>query len=229
MRHLVFVPGLGLGPESCHPTLGSLGVVGSSVVTLRGYGEPARGRDLRPETLAEQLLDRLHREGTPSPVVLAGHSASCQVVVETARATPGIVAALVLVGPTTDPAAASWPRLAYRWLRTARHEDPRQVPALVRQYARTGLGSMLRVMNAARRHRIDEALAGCGCPVLVLRGRHDRICPPAWADRLTGAHPQLRAESLPAGGHMVPLTHGSLVAAAIRRFLTEDARFAPQP
>ena len=128
------------------------------------------------------------------------------------------VAGLVLVGPTTDPRAGSWPGLARRWLRTAAHEDPRQVPRLVAQYRRTGLGSMARGMDAARRDDLPavlEALRGeRGLPVLVLRGRQDRICPQDWAETLAAW-----CVTLAGGAHMVPTTHGDAVALAVDRFM----------
>jgi hypothetical protein len=45
----------------------------------------------------------------------------------------------VLIGPTADPHAATWPTLVRRWLRTAMHEWPGQLPLLVRSYARPQL------------------------------------------------------------------------------------------
>lgn len=205
---LVLVPGLGLGPEAWHPTLAALdGRLTPVVVPLQGYGVPAdRSADLRPEVLAGRLLERLPAQGR---LVLAGHSASCQVVAHAARQAPHRVAGLFLVGPTTDPRARGWGRLAGRWLATAVHERPGQVPALVRQYHRTTLATMARAMEAARHDRIEETLTATACPALVVRGRHDRICPEAWAASLA------RAVTLPAGGHMVPLTHGGLVARAL--------------
>ncbi len=205
---LVLVPGLGLGPEAWQPTVAALDSgVRATVVTLEGYGVPAdRSADLRPEVLARRLLEQVPAEGR---LVLAGHSASCQVVAHAALLAPHRVAGLLLVGPTTDPRAPDWLRLAGRWLATALHERPRQVPALVRQYHRTTLSTMARAMDAARRDRIEQTLASAGCPALVVRGRHDRICPPDWAGSLAPT------VTLPAGGHMVPLTHGDLVAGVV--------------
>jgi pimeloyl-ACP methyl ester carboxylesterase len=205
---LVMVPGLGLGPEAWHPTRAALGeLLDTAVVPLDGYGVPAgRSADLRPEALGARLLERVPEEGR---LVLAGHSASCQVVAHAARMAPERIAGLLLVGPTTDPRARGWLRLAVRWLATALHERPGQVPSLVRQYHRTTLRSMARAMDAARRDRIEETLASVGCPALVVRGRHDRICPERWAHSLAST------VTLSAGGHMVPLTHGHLVAHAV--------------
>jgi pimeloyl-ACP methyl ester carboxylesterase len=231
---LVAVPGLGLSVDVPRRTLERLQPwAGSSAVALPGYGAPAgRGVPLAPALLADHLLDRLDALDLPR-AVLFGHSASCQVVAQVAARAPDRVAALVLVGPTTDPRAATWPRLAARWLRTAGWERPGQVPLLVRDYAHTGLRTMAVAMDAARRDRIDAALAVVRCPTLIVRGRHDRIAPRDWTIALAtgtasgtdaGGAGEVRrttgrAETLPAGGHMVPVTHPGPLARVIRGFL----------
>lgn len=217
---LVCVPGLGLDSRAWAPVLDSLPGWHTSVVELPGLGtRPGHGDDVSPPALGELLVRRHLSSGTP--VVLAGHSASCQVVVEAALAAPEAVTALVLVGPTTDSRARSWPALAGRWLRTAVHEPPQQVPTLARSYARVGLIHMLNTMNAARGHDIRHALARLSCPVLVVRGPQDRICPGDWAVELAAtAAVTSRAITLAAGAHMVPLTHGSSVADQVRGLTT---------
>jgi pimeloyl-ACP methyl ester carboxylesterase len=214
---VVMVPGLGLGEAACAVTLARLPGA-SRVVRLPGYGCPAdRDADLAPAALAGALMRAVG--DVSAPVVLVGHSASCQVVAEAAARFPASVSAIVLIGPTTDPRGASWSGLAQRWLRTAFWERPWQVPLLVREYARTGPRSMLRAMDAARSHPLHEALAACRVPILVLRGRHDRIAPEDWCRRLPGGD----AVTLRAGGHMIPLTHGFDVARAIDAWLTRIA------
>jgi pimeloyl-ACP methyl ester carboxylesterase len=132
------------------------------------------------------------------------------------------VAGLVLVGPTTDPRARTWPALVRRWLRTARREDLGQMPGLLRQYARTGLVSMARGMSSARKDRLERTLDQVSCPVLVVRGRHDAICDESWARIVADVAPRgSRAVTLPVGAHMVPSTHGPLVAAEVATFLRE--------
>jgi pimeloyl-ACP methyl ester carboxylesterase len=212
------VPGLGLEESAWAPTLAALPAYDARVVRLPGFGRrPAPSEDVRPGALGERLAGLL--DDLPAPVVLAGHSASAQVVVEAAVRAPDRVSALVLVGPTTDPRAASWPRLVGRWLRTACWERPWQVPLLVRSYRRTGPGRMLRTMDGARREDLRPVLRALRCPVLVARGRHDRICPEDWAAEVAASAPAgSRAVTLPAGGHMVPLTHGGLLADVVRRF-----------
>lgn len=223
---LVFVPGLGLGAEAWQPTIAALDVRGDAPTSLTvnllpGYGLPAgRSHDLRPATLARLVVARLRTRS--SGLVLVGHSASCQIAVHAALLAPDLVRGLVLVGPATDPRAATWAALAARWLATAVHEPLWQVPSLVRQYSRTGLATMRRAMDAARCDRIDLGLRDVNAPVLLLRGAHDRIAPAAWVDRLADCGPASGSArstvTLPEGGHMVPLTRGALVAAQVAAF-----------
>lgn len=216
---LVAVPGLGLSKAVPARMLDLLPDRPSTVVELPAFGLPAgRGTPLDPDHLAHLLLSRLDDAGTGRAVLL-GHSASCQIVVQAALQAPHLVAALVLIGPTTDLRAGTWPRLAARWLRTALWERPGQVPRLVRDYQHTGLGAMARGLDAARRHRIDHALAAVESPVLVVRGLHDRIAPDTWTTALAACAPSGQAETLPAGAHMVPLTHPAALAACIRTFV----------
>lgn len=212
---LLIVPGLGLDARSWAPTVRHLRRP-ADVLVLPGYGRPAaRSADLSPAALAEAVLadGRLRQGAERGPIVLAGHSSGCQVAAHVAALAPRLVDRLVLVAPTTDPRSGGWVDLAQRWLRTAAHEDPRQVPLLAQQYAVTGLRVMARAMDAARRDRIDAALAQVPCPVLVVRGPQDRICPPDWAGSLA------RTVTLDGGGHMVPWTQGRAVARCVENFV----------
>jgi pimeloyl-ACP methyl ester carboxylesterase len=222
------VPGLGLSVEIPARALRELQpVVESTVVALPGYGVPRDGAAVDPASLGAHLLrqlDNLHM----TRAVLVGHSASCQTVAEAAIHDPARVVGLVLVGPTTDPRAANWPALAVRWLRTATWERPDQVPILARDYHHTGFVDMGCAMDAARRHRIDRLVRIVPCPVLVVRGRHDRIAPADWVTALARLAPHGRAVTLPAGAHMVPITHPTALAAQIEIFhLAEIPRSWP--
>ncbi|HZG89885.1 MAG TPA: alpha/beta hydrolase, partial [Pseudonocardia sp.] len=195
---VVAVPGLGLSVDVPARTLARLSpAAGSLVVALPGYGEPVRpGAALSVTAQADRLLERLGGLGV-GPAVLLGHSASCQVVVRAAVRAPDRVTGLVLVGPTTDPRAAGWGGLAGRWLRTAAWERPGQVPTLVRDYTHSGAPGMARAMDAARHDRIVRALATVTGPVLVVRGKHDRIAPAEWTATLAAVAPRGRAVTLP--------------------------------
>lgn len=215
---IVAVPGLGLSRELSDRVLDRL-LGRSAVVLLPGFGLPALGVDPRsPAELARLLLARLDGLGYEKAILL-GHSASCQVVVHAATLVPDRVEALILIGPTTDPRARTWPRLMSRWLRTAVWEQPVQIPLLLRDYRRTGIRTMTRGMNAARKDRIESALPAVEAPVLIMRGPHDHISPHRWTRELAAAAPHGQAETLPAGAHMVPFTHPGELAERIETFL----------
>jgi pimeloyl-ACP methyl ester carboxylesterase len=223
VSRLLCVPGLGLDNRAWSPTIRALGGHdGDLVARLPGYGErPTRNDDLRPSSLGARVAEEWLADRS-GPIVVMGHSASCQIVAHAAALAGDRVAALVLVGPTTDPRAGSWVRIAERWLRTAVHERPEQLPLLARTYARTGPVWMLRAMDAARREDVRDRLRDVGCPVLVVRGHHDRICPEDWARELVALSPPAsRAVTLDRGAHMVPLTHGDMLAAVVRGALDQ--------
>jgi pimeloyl-ACP methyl ester carboxylesterase len=75
---------------------------------------------------------------------------------------------------------------------------------------------MRRTMDAVRRDDVQQSLGGVRCPVLVVRGRHDHICPDEWARAIVAVSPPgSRVLTLASGGHMVPLTRGEMLAAAV--------------
>ena len=216
---MLAVPGLGLSVEGWRASMTLLApTVGAVAVALPAFGLPAAPDDpLDPVSSATRLVERLDALAL-SRVVLAGHSASCQVVAEVARRAPERVSGLVLVGPATDPRAATWPALAGRWLRTATREPAGQVPLLARDYAYSGLASFARAMDASRRHDLERVLTGARCPVLVVRGAHDHIAPQSWVDQLA-ARPGVEVETLPVGAHMLPLTHPHELVESLRGFV----------
>jgi pimeloyl-ACP methyl ester carboxylesterase len=209
---VAFVPGLGLDADEWQAV--RAGLTGASVVVLLpSLGQPApRPADLRTEAHASRLLESLP---TGTPTILVGHSASCPVVVNAAARSDDVVG-LVLVGPVTDPAAQSWPRMLRQWGRTAAHERPSEAASLARQYRRTGPMSMLRGMNAVRGFRTDLALESLTLPVEIVRGRKDRIATQDWCSELKRAA-NGRLTTVEGAAHMVPLTHPEAVVAAVDR------------
>lgn len=208
---VVLVPGLGLGPESYAKTVEHL-TTPYHVITLPGYGEPAGSReDLHPEALGAALAEKIRERS-----VLVGHSASCQIVVEAAVREPEIVHALVLAAPTGDIRMSSWVDRSVRWLGSAVPEVPRLIRNVTPQYARTTLPSIARAAEAARHHDLAAIISQVRVPVVIVRGKHDLICPAEWVERLAElSHGEAR--TLDTGSHMPVLTNGPEVAALIER------------
>ena len=226
---LVAVPGTGLSVDGWRAPLILLGSVGGAAVALPGYGRRVSGiPDLTPSCSARRLLARLD-ELAVARATLVGHSSSCQVVAEAARLAPERVTTLVLVGPATDPSAATWPRLVGRWARAFSHEAVGQVPLLVRDYGYSGPVGFVRTMEAARHHRLDRALADLRIPVLLVRGGYDRIVPTSWLDRLASGCRDAHTATVEGGSHMLPLTHPRELAEVIHAFLAAHAGVSTVP
>jgi len=154
----------------------------------------------------DQLADLLLAELGEEPVVLVGHSESCQVVVAAAQRDER-VAALVLLGPTTDPRLRSVRGLATRWLGTAVHEPPWTWPVVAAQWLTTGPLAMRRLWRRAAPDRIEPRLAAVAVPVTVVRGTYDRLCPHDWATGVAAAAPRGVLVEIPGGAHLLPLSH----------------------
>ena len=202
----VLVPGLGLDGRSS-ARLRELLL--ARVVLLPGMGLAA------PAPSVDALAARLLAEVGEGPVVLTGHSQSCQVVA--AAATDPRVVAVVLLGPTTDPRLRTVRGLARQWLRTAVHQPVRSVPRILAQWWRTGPRAMVALWRSAAPDRIEGRLAAVPVPVLVVRGTRDRLCPHDWAARVAASAPRGRLVEIPGAAHMTPLTHPDEVAALLLR------------
>ncbi|HZX04067.1 alpha/beta hydrolase [Kribbella sp.] len=207
---VVLVPGLGLGPESYARTVEHL-TTPYHVVTLPGYGEPAGAReDLHPRALAVALADKIRARA-----VLVGHSASCQIVVETAIRHPELVQSLVLIAPTGDVRMSSWVDRAVRLVGSAIPDAPKLV-RITPQYARTTLPSIARAGDASRHHDLAAVMPQVRAPVVLVRGRYDLVCTAEWLERLAElSHGEAR--TLDTGSHMPVVTNGPELAALIER------------
>jgi pimeloyl-ACP methyl ester carboxylesterase len=203
---VVLVPGLGLDERSS-AELRQL--VPGTVVLLPGMGLAG------PVPPLDALADRLLAALGERPVVLVGHSQSCQVVAVAAARAPR-VRAVVLLGPTTDPRLRSPGGLVRNWLRTALAEPWWQVRLVLAQWWRTGPRAMAGLWRVAAPDDTDERLRDVGVPVVVVRGTRDSLCGPAWAARLAEAAPEGRLVELPGAAHMTPQTHPAAVADLLR-------------
>lgn len=201
----VLVPGLGLDERSS-ARLREL--LPADVVLLPGMGLPG------PVPPLEELAAGLRAGLGEGPVLLVGHSQSCQVAA--AAAGDPRVAGLVLLGPTTDPRLRSAAGLVRRWVATAvRERWPHALLALP-QWLRTGPRAMRQLWAVASPDRIDARLGVVRVPVTVVRGTRDRLCPHDWVAAVTAAAPDGRLVEIPGAAHLTPMTHPEQVAALLR-------------
>ena len=215
---VVLVPGLGLDARSSARLRERLP---ADVVLLPGMGLA------QPVPALDVLAARLRSDLGDGPVVLVGHSQGCQVVA--AAAVDPRVAAVVLLGPTTDPRMRSAAVLARRWLGTVAGEPWWQAPLVAVQWWRTGPRAMRALWRAASPDRIDHRLARVPVPVVVVRGTRDRLCPHDWAVQVCAAAPRGRLVEIPGAAHMTVQTHPDDVAALVREASRSSPRGVRRP
>jgi pimeloyl-ACP methyl ester carboxylesterase len=155
------------------------------------------------------------------PVVLAAHSQGCQVAA--AAAVDPRVAAVVLIGPTTDPRLRRPVTLTREWLRTAVHEPWWQFPLVLVQWLATGPRAMRALWRSAAPDPIDVRLRAVAAPVTVVRGTRDRLCRGDWAARVAAAAPSGRLVEVPGAAHLTVQTHPREVATVLRAALADAA------
>jgi len=188
------------------------------VPDLPGFGLSAKpDAVLTAEEHAGVIAAWMDRSGAGVADVL-GNSFGCQVAVELAVQRPDLVASLVLVGPTVDPAAPTPGAQIRRWAYDLLSEDPHQIPLIAADVRDAGPRRILRTLRHAVEHRMERRIPLVAAPILVLRGQYDPIVPAAWAGQAAALARIGRSGVVPGAAHNAITTAGPLVAAQAAAF-----------
>lgn len=193
---------------------------------------PGHGRSHTPPEpldiagLAEALRRWLRAMGLER-VSMIGHSMGCQVAVELAARSPGLVDRLVLIGPTLDREARTLRRTLPRFVAGALRERPSRGLfslglLIVKDYARMG-PRLLDELRAMFAHAIEASLPHVTAPVLFARGEKDRVVPQRWVEELAALAPGSTVVVVPRAAHAAHYSHPDAVAREISTFLKQDA------
>lgn len=155
-------------------------------------------------------------------VCLVGHSFGAEVVAALAARRPDLVQALVLAGPTSDPAARSRRGQVGRWLVDTLHEARLQAPILLRDVWDARPRRVVATLSHSVRNTIEADLVRVAAPTLVLGGARDPIAPARWREEAARLLPDGRSATVPAAAHNVATTAPTQVADAIRALLASD-------
>ena len=152
-----------------------------------------------------------------------GNSFGCQVAVDLAVHRPDLVASLVLVGPTPDPAAPSMAGQALRWAYDLVFEDKRQAAILAADVRDAGLRRVGGTLRLSVRDPVAEKLSLLTVPTLVVRGARDRIVSARWVSAAAARTPAVRTLTIPGAAHNAVTTAGAALARAIADFAHASA------
>ncbi|MFJ3441131.1 alpha/beta fold hydrolase [Streptomyces sp. NPDC086081] len=208
---IVLVPGLG-APGYLLRTLEHCARSGPArLLDVPGFRDPSG--QACPETLGPlaETVARWLAVVPQAPVVLAGHSTGAQVALHAAVRAPERVRALVLLSPTFPPHLRRMRPLLGALARTVVHEPPDVVPAVLPTYLKAGPRRLLACVRSAQADAPEDVLPSVACPVTVLAGERDALCPPDWAGHLARRAATGRALRAP-GAHAFPHSHPAVTA-----------------
>jgi pimeloyl-ACP methyl ester carboxylesterase len=146
------------------------------------------------------------------------------VIVDLVVREPAVAVALVLAGPTVDPAARSSVAQALRWLRDVRYEDLRQTGVLARDVRDAGPRRVLATLRHAVADRIEAKLPAVAVPTLVTRGGAEPIVPERWARQATELLPRGELAVLPGAPHNANYSAADALATVTETFLDRALR-----
>lgn len=197
------------------------------VPDLPGYGHSGGRRILTLPQLADRLATWMDVHGLGASV-LVGNSMGCQVLTLLAIARPDLVAGLVLVAPTMDPAVQGSIQLMAR----GALDVPRERQSLWTIWLPDLLRAGPRLALAMLGHSIaDDQLARLPHvrpPALVVGGERDPIVPASWVREMAARMPRARALVLPGSPHAMNYSSPRDLARAIDTAVTGHMeRMAP--
>jgi pimeloyl-ACP methyl ester carboxylesterase len=189
------------------------------VPDLPGFGRSARlGRRPTVAALTDALAAWLEAATARADAVVA-NSFGCQLALALAARRPELVARLVLVGPTVDPARrtlrAQAARLAVDAIREPPQLDLLQAFDYCAHVAKSGVGGFVEMV----RDRPEERLAAVAAPTLVVRGERDAIVSREWTRRVAAGVPDGRLVEVPTSAHAVNYAAPDALASLVREHL----------
>lgn len=219
---VVFVHGWGISSAYFIPTAERLATEFDVYVPdLPGHGWSSTPKQpLDVPSLARALVTWLDTMGIER-AVLVGHSMGCQIVVEAAVRHASRVERLILIGPTTDPAARRLGSQFGRMLLSGQHERSSLRQYLLRDYLRMNR-RLKPELHAMLKDEIEAKLPEITQPVLLVRGEKDHIVPQRWIEEMAQLIGDARIEVIPGWGHAVQYSAADELVPLLRLFLRDD-------
>lgn len=218
----MFVHGIGVSERYFRPLMRRLAKqYAVYALDLPGFGvSPDPKRPLTMAELADVLLAVIDKHDLKQ-LILVGHSMGCQVVVEAVRRRPSVAHRVILIGPTIDSGHRRVLSQAKRLLVNIRHESLRTLAVVAVDYIRCGPRRYVQTLRPMMRYEIERHITACPVPVLVVRGEHDTIVPPVWAQRLANEAQHGSLVEIRRAGHIVQHRRPAEVARYCQAFAVQ--------
>ena len=115
------------------------------------------------------------------------------------------------------------PRQMFRLAQAALREPPSVWWLVLQDYLGCGPVRLVQTFRHALAHCLEGTLPRVQAPVLIVRGEHDPLAPPAWVEELVAHCRDGRLLVMPDAGHIPHYSAPERFAAAILPFLSEPA------
>ncbi len=187
---LVLVHGLGVSGDYYHPFAEQMvHLYDIHIIDLPGFGKTPKPRStLTIEELAQVLIDYIE-EKQLKDVVIVGQSMGCQIIAHAVAAQPALFRRMILLAPTVNKDERHVLRQTYRLIQDVFFEPPSAVLLVLRDYMRMGLRRYLSTTKHMIADHIEKTLNRCPLPILIVRGKNDKIVPHDWVHYLSQAGP----------------------------------------
>ncbi|MEB3283656.1 MAG: alpha/beta hydrolase [Lyngbya sp.] len=217
---LILVPGAGLSSRYMVPTAEQLAPdYHIYVPDLPGFGESDKPEPpLNLSELADFLWKWMDAVGIEQATML-GNSLGCQIIVEFAVRHPNRLERAILQGPTVDRRARTFGQQLWQLILDAPREAPSQAVIQFQDYSKAGFARVFHTFEMALSDAIEEKLPHVKVPTLVVRGEHDTLVPPRWAEEIVSLLPNSQFVEIAEGGHTLNYKMPEAVARVTRAFV----------
>ncbi|MBD0334066.1 MAG: alpha/beta hydrolase [Cyanobacteria bacterium Co-bin13] len=186
---------------------------------LPGYGSSDEPGPVLGVLELADFLDRWMDAMGLEQAIFLGNSFGCQIIAEFALRHPLRIDKAILLGPTTDRHARTFPKQLWRFIRDAPNERLSLGWVLLREYLRSGPRRLIRNIQMTLADSLEKKLPGVQVPTLIIRGERDPLVSQLWVEELVGLLPQGQLVVLPGAGHVPNYSHPAALMQAIEPFL----------
>jgi len=183
---------------------------------MPGFGLSDDPREVPDVPGLARWLGRWIEERDLQDVTLVANSFGCQYAAQYVADNPSRVRALVLTGPTMDPARRTALRQAARWLANAPVERLSLGGVIARDLVDCGVRRLALTYRHALRDAIEDNLPRIEVPTVVVRGERDPLVTQRWAEEAAALLPAGRLEIIEKAAHTVNYNSPDRVAPIVR-------------
>ncbi|HEV7951901.1 MAG TPA: alpha/beta fold hydrolase [Candidatus Saccharimonadales bacterium] len=218
-RSILFVHGIGASGRYFLPLAGKMSATHNVfVVDLPGYGNtPKPPAALSIRELSDVIIELTHRLNLEK-TILIGHSMGCQIVARAVQKEPMLYDKMVLIGPTVNSKERTLFMQSLRLAQDVIYEPMRVRQMILSDYMHMGFRRYLQTCRHMMNDHIEESLADCRLPILIVRGKKDKIVPADWVRVLCTVAPDAKCHEIADAPHAAQYKMASRLAAVCCKF-----------